>query len=268
MIPTETINKLAITFDSLNDFCSQLTEEQWHTDTQLPGWNVKDNLSHIIGTERVLFGLPETDHKADDLGNVRNPIGEMNEHHVDLRRSRTGAEVYAEFKDLSEKRIAHLRSADDAYFETEAMTPTGPGTTADFLHIRVLDIWTHEQDMRRTVGMPGHRGGPAAEHTIDRLIRTIPIVVGKRAGTPEGGTVVIEITGSVQRTVATTITDGRGTMSNVAPANALCTITMDSDVFMQLATGRATNTELAGQFTVSGDSELGTKVVSQFSMMI
>jgi hypothetical protein len=43
---------------------------------------------------------------------------------------------------------------------------------------------------------------------------------------------------------------------------------MDSDVFMQLATGRATNTELAGQFTISGDSELGTRVVSQFNMMI
>ena len=268
MIPTETINKLAITFDSLRDLGAQLTEEQWHMPTQLPGWNVKDNLSHIIGTERVLFGLPETDHKADDLANVKNPIGEMNEHHVDLRRSRTGAEVFAEFADLAEKRIAQLRSEDDAYFNNEAMTPTGPGTIADFLHIRVLDIWTHEQDMRRTVGKPGHRGGPAAEHTIDRLIRTVPIVVGKRAGTPEGGTVVIEVTGSVQRTIATTITNGRGQVNNVAPADALCTITMDSDVFLQLATGRATDTELAGQFTVSGDRELATKVVSQFSMMI
>jgi uncharacterized protein (TIGR03083 family) len=268
MIPTETINKLAITFDSLNDFGAQITEEQWHLPSQLPGWTVKDNLSHIIGTERVLLGLPETDHKANDLANVKNPIGEMNEHHVDLRRSQTGAEVFSEFKDLSEKRITQLRSEDDAYFNNEAMTPTGPGTIADFLHIRVLDIWVHEQDMRRTVGMPGHRGGPAAEHTIDRLIRTIPIVVGKRAATPEGGTVVIEITGSVERIVATTITDGRGQMSNVAPTNALCTITMDSDVFLQLATGRATDKELDGQFTVVGDQELGTKVVSQFSMMI
>ncbi len=268
MIPTETINKLAITFDSLNDLCTQLTEEQWSMPTQLPRWNVKDNLSHIIGTERVLYGLPEIEHKSNDLSDTHNPIGEMNEHHVDYRRPRTGAEVYAEFKDLAEKRINQLRTENEEYFAQSAMTPTGPGTIADFLHIRVLDIWTHEQDMRRTVGIPGHKGGPAAEHTIDRLIRTVPIVVGKRAGTPEGGTVVIEITGSVQRTVATTITDGRGQVSNVAPPSALCTITMDSDVFLQLATGRATDKELAGQFTITGDSELATKVVSQFSMMI
>lgn len=266
MIPVDSINKLAATFDSLNELCSQLTEAQWKMPTQLPGWSVQDNLSHIIGTERALYGLPEFDHKASDLSNVKNPIGEMNEHHVDLRRSRPGAEVFAEFQELAKMRIDQLRSADDAYFDKEAMTPTGPGTVADFLHIRILDVWTHEQDMRRTVGIPGNGGGPAAEHTIDRLIRTIPIVVGKRAATPEGGTVVIEVTGDVKRTIATTIVEGRGQVSNKAPADALCTITMDSDAFLQLATGRATHAEIS--YTIEGDKELGTKVVSQFNMMI
>lgn len=266
MIPTDSINKLAAIFDSLNSFGSSLTEEQWKMPTQLPGWTVQDNLSHIIGTERALYGLPEFEHKASDLSNVKNPIGEMNEHHVDLRRTRPGAEVFAEFQEIAKMRLEQLRSADDAYFATEAMTPTGPGTIADFLHIRILDIWTHEQDMRRTVGVPGHRGGPAAEHTIDRLIRTIPIVVGKRAGTPEGATVVIEVTGDVQRTIATTIVDGRGQVTNTAPPNAVCSITMDSDAFLQLATGRALHTEVT--YSISGDNELGTKVVSQFNMMI
>ena len=266
MIPTDSINKLADTFDSLTRLCSVLTEEQWKLPTQLPGWTVQDNLSHIIGTERALYGLPETEHKASDLSNVKNPIGEMNEHHVDLRRSRTGAEVFAEFQEIAKMRIEQLRSADDEYFATAAMTPTGPGTIADFLHIRILDVWTHEQDMRRTVGIPGNGGGPAAEHTIDRLIRTIPIVVGKRAGTPEGGAVVILVTGDVTRTITTTIVDGRGQVTDTVPANALCTISMDSDAFLQLATGRAPHTEIA--YTIDGDNELGTKVVSQFNMMI
>ena len=266
MIPTDSINKLASLFDSLSTFGASLTEAQWKTPTQLPGWTVQDNLSHIIGTERVLYGLPEFEHKASDLSNTKNPIGEMNEHHVDLRRSRSGAEVFAEYQEIAKMRMDQLRSADDAYFETAAMTPTGPGTVADFLHIRILDIWTHEQDMRRALNLPGHSSGPAAEHTIDRLIRTIPIVVGKRAGTPEGGCVVIEVTGDVQRTIATTITDGRGQVSDVAPPNALCTITMDSDAFLQLATGRATHAEI--NYSIVGDHELGTKVVSQFNMMI
>ena len=268
MIPTDTINKLEATWNSISDFCSQLTEAQWKTPSQLPAWTVQDNLSHLVGTESGLEGLEKSAHKAADVSHTKNPIGEANEHDVDSRRSMTGAAVLAEWKALVATRIHTLRNADDAYFEKESFTPTGPGTLADFLHIRVLDSWIHEQDMRRTTGMPGHQGGPSAEHTIDRLIRTIPIVVGKRAQTPEGGTVVVEITGAVKRTVATTVVDGRAQVSTEVPPVVLTTITFDSDVFLQLATGRATHTELGSDIAITGDSELGTRVVSQFNMMI
>lgn len=268
MIPTDTMDKLEQTWNSISEFCSQLTEAQWKKPSQLPMWSVQDNLSHLVGTEASLEGLPKTAHKAADTSHTKNPIGEANEHDVDSRRSMTGSAVLDEWKSLVSSRIHKLRNADDAYFEQPSFTPTGPGTLADFLHIRVLDSWIHEQDMRRTVGMPGHQGGAAAEHTIDRLIRTIPIVVGKRAATPEGGTVVVVINGAVNRTVATTVVEGRAQVSTEVPPTVLTTITMDSDVFLQLATGRATHVELGSGIAIAGDSELGTRVVSQFNMMI
>lgn len=267
-IPSDVIEWLGQTFESLKSLCAPFTEEQWKTPTQLPGWTVQDNISHILGTERIHLGLPETEHKASDLSNAHNPIGEMNEHHVDLRRSRSGAEVFAEFVEVANGRMKQLRSADADYFAQPIDTPVGPSTVTGFLDIRLLDVWSHEQDIRRTLGLPGNQGGRAAEHTIDRLCRTIPMVVAKRASAPEGDTVVIEITGAVQRTVATTITNGKGIVSSSAPANARVTITMDSDVFMQLANGRATYSELADHVVMKGDTELGTAVVSQFVMMI
>ncbi|MGA0117101.1 MAG: maleylpyruvate isomerase family mycothiol-dependent enzyme [Ilumatobacteraceae bacterium] len=268
MIPVDTIDKLEQTWRSITEFCSTLTEAEWKTMTQLPMWTVQDNLSHIIGTESSMHGLPRPQHTATDKSHVKNPIGDMNEDDVDVRRARTGAEVLEEWKNLMEMRIQVFRTADDAYFDQEMMNPTGPGTLADFLHVRVLDSWAHEQDMRRAVNKPGNQGGPAAEHTIDRLIRTIPIVVGKRAGTPEGGCVVIRITGAVQRTVATTVVNGRAQIGTEVPANALCDISMDSDTFAQLAMGRAGAEELATLISISGDAELAHRVVSQFNMMI
>lgn len=268
MIPVDTVDKLVATFESLESLCSGLTEQQWKMPTQLPGWSVQDNLSHIIGTERALYGLPEIEHRAGDLSNTRNPIGEMNEHHVDYRRGWPGGKVLEEFREIARMRTEQLRGADEAYFATEAMTPTGPGTIADFLHIRVMDVWVHEQDMRRTLGMPGNRGGGAAEHSLDRLIRTVPIVVGKRAATPEGGCVVIRTTGAVQRTVVTTVVDGRAKMGGDPPADAICDISMDSDVFLQLATGRGDPAALAAGCTVSGDGAHAQKVLLQFNMMI
>ncbi|MEY2966965.1 MAG: hypothetical protein RLY50_1015 [Actinomycetota bacterium] len=266
MIPHDTIDKLESIFTSLIALGEQLNEEQWKTPTQLPGWTVQDNLSHMIGTERVMEGLPATEHRSGDHDWVKNPIGAANENEVDARRSLPGADVLAEWKDLVARRLATLRSADDAYYDVEMMNPTGPGTRADFLHVRVLDCWMHEQDMRRTLGLPGHRSGPAAEHTIDRLIRTIPIVVGKRARTPEGGTVVIEVDGDVSRRVVTTVVDGRAQMG--VEGNVLATVRMDSDTFLQLAGGRATHVETAGRWSVDGDAALGEAVVANFNMMI
>jgi uncharacterized protein (TIGR03083 family) len=268
MIPHDTINKLADTFASLSSLCADLTEAQWKMPTQLPGWSVQDNLSHLIGIERNLEKLPATTHKAVGFDYIKNPIGASNENEVDARRSLSGAEVLAEWNNIAATRLETLRNADDAYFEVEAFTPTGPGTVADFLHIRILDCWLHEQDMRRVLGMPGHQSGPAAEHTIDRLIRTIPIVVGKRASTPDGGSVVITITKPVTRTIVATVANGRAQLGSDVPTDALVTISIDSDTFIQLATGRATHLELTSSIIMSGDVELGTAVVSQFNMMI
>ena len=268
MIPVDLIDMTAHIFGSIDAFCAGLSEEQWKTPSQLPRWTVQDNLSHIIGTERKMLGMPETEHRSSDMSQVHNPIGEMNEHHVDLRRDWPGAKVLEEFRDISRRRVEQLRNAGEDYFATPEMTPTGPGTIGDFLHIRVMDIWVHEQDMRRAVGIMGNEGSPEAGHSLDRLIRTVPIVVGKRAATPEGATVVIRVTGPVQRTIVCTVKDGRAQTGGDIPPDALCDISMGSDVFLQLATGRGNAAELARRCSVIGDNDHATKVLTNFNMMI
>jgi uncharacterized protein (TIGR03083 family) len=267
-IPHDTIAALGQCFASITSLCEDLTESEWKTPTDCPGWNVQDNLSHLIGIERMLEGLPPTNHKAAPAEYVKNPIGEANENEIDSRRHLSGAGVLAEWKEISSRRMANLRSADDAYFDASAMTPTGPGTVGDFLSIRLLDSWVHEQDMRRAVGKPGNLGGPAAEHTVDRLIRTVPIVVGKRAGTPEGATVVIDVTGDVTRHVVCTVTGGRAVAVADEPDAPLAHITMNVETFVVMATGRATADSLETRVTFAGDVEHGRKVTGALNMMI
>lgn len=268
MIPTDTIDKLAACFASLTELGSRLSETEWKTATDCPGWTVQDNLSHLVGIERVLNGLPATSHRAPASPHVKNPIGEANENEIDSRRGMSGAEVLAEWNEIAAARLNTLRTADEEYFAQAAMTPTGPGTVADFLHIRVLDCWVHEQDMRRAVGKPGHLSGPAAEHTIDRLIRTIPIVVGKRAGTPDGATVVIDITGGVHRHVVCTVSAGRAAITDVEPEAPLARLTMDVETFLILATGRRAPETMFDAVEFAGDRDLGRRIVTGLNMMI
>ena len=267
-IPTDTIDKLARIWASVSELGAGLTEEEWKAPTELPGWTVQDNLAHLIGTERMLEGLPATEHRSGAREHVHNAIGAFNENEVDARRGSAGTEVLVEWDGLAARRLATLRSAGADYFAAEAMTPTGPGTVADFLHIRILDCWAHEQDIRRALGRPGHLDGPAAEHTIDRLIRTLPIVVGKRAGTPEGATVVIELTGPVHRVIPVTVAEGRAKIVADVPADVLAQVSMDSETFMMLATGRRTSGDLAERWSVDGDQTLGNAIASHLNMMI
>jgi uncharacterized protein (TIGR03083 family) len=268
VIPTDTIDTLVAVWRSVSELCAPFTETQWKLPTDCPGWTVQDNVSHLIGTERALEGLPMAP-AVEELGDhVKNAIGKVNEYEIEARRPRQGAEVLAEWNELVERRTATLRSAADEYFDAPAMTPTGPGTVADFLHIRVLDCYAHEQDIRRAIGVPGNLDSPAAAHTVDRLLRTIPIVVGKRAGTPEGATVVLELTGPVRRTVPVTVVDGRAKVVAESPTEALATIRMDSSTFTTLALGRRPAADLAEGWSVRGDTALGTRVVEQLNMMI
>jgi len=261
----ETINKLYATWDSITALCATLDEAQWKTMTLCPGWTVQDNVSHLIGIERMLAGLPATEHRAEAAEHVKNPIGEFNEHEVDVRRTLPGAKILEEWRDIVAQRRQFLDGADDDYFRTETMTPTGPGTMADFLHIRVLDCWGHEQDIRWALDKPGHQGGPAAEHTIDRLIRTLPIVVGKRAATPEGRGVVITITGPVERTVPILVTGGRAAIVE-SVTDPIASVTMDSMTFVALALGRRSAD--ACTWTSTGDATIAGRIASQLNMMI
>jgi uncharacterized protein (TIGR03083 family) len=264
----DTIDKLQAIWQSVSWLGAGLDEHRWKLPTDLLGWTVQDNLAHLIGTERMLQGLPPAAAPAALGEHVKNPIGQFNEAEVEARRGRTGAEVLVEWNELTALRIATLRSGDAAYFAKEMATPTGPGTMADFLQIRVLDCWLHEQDMRRAVGEPGHLGGAAAQHTIDRLLRTIPIVVGKRAATPEGRAVIIDITGEVSRHVVCEVSGGRAAIVAAATDEPLATVTLDTEAFVMLATGRRTATSLADRIDLAGDQALGQRVVDNLNTMI
>ena len=269
--PAALIDLLQDVWASLDSLLVTLDETQWKTMTECPNWTVQDTVVHLLSTERGLHGEPPTTHRATNLTHVKNPIGEFNEHEIDARRSRTGAEVFAEWQDIQAKRRDTFATAGDEYFAREMMTPTGPGTFADFLHIRVMDAWVHEQDIRRVLHQSGNEGGPAAQHSIGRFSRSLPMVVGKRAAAPDGSTVRIDITGPVVRTfhIATNAGKAAHVDSDVAAASSpICTITLDSNTYVALCCGRQFFASGDPRINFAGDVALGERVMAGFNVMI
>ena len=71
-----------------------------------------------------------------------------------------------------------------------------PWSWRTLLRNRPLDVWMHEQDVRRAVGRPGGLDTAAARHTADYLAESLGYVLGKKVGAPAGTSLVLDMEGS------------------------------------------------------------------------
>jgi uncharacterized protein (TIGR03083 family) len=259
---------LAATWTSLDGVLAGLNERQWKSPTQCPGWSVQDTVAHLIATERLLAGDPSTTHRATDLSHTRNPIGEWNEHEVDARRGLPGAEVLAEWRDVTRRRLDTLRAMQPADFDTPMNTPTGPGTLTSFLELRVMDSWVHEVDIRRALSLPLTSDEASALHALRRFARSMQIVVGKRVAPPDETIVRFRITGTPAYDFDIAVHGRRAELAPPATSPATVTLTMDSDVFAQLACGRTTWSVDDTTVLTSGDADLANRILAAMNVMI
>ena len=255
---------------SIEDLCRNLTDEDWKTPTDCPGWSVQDQLSHLAGSESAMLGRPAPEHTPKDTSYVKNEIGRHNEVLVDYRRPSPGQKILAEFKEVTGERLRLLRAMNESAFDAPVQTPIGPGTVRDYLAIRIFDAWVHEQDMRRALGRPGDLEGPVAQHSVGRMAGAMPYIVAKKAQASHGTTVVFNLTGAAGRTVAVGVEGARGVEIPEHPASPTASLTMDVETFACLGCGRwepATVLE-SGKITITGDLVLGEKIIAQMNFMI
>jgi uncharacterized protein (TIGR03083 family) len=252
-------------FDAVLELARGLADDEWGRQTACPGWSVKDNVVHVIGTEAMLLGrpTPEVD-LPDDLPHVRNDIGRFNEQWIVAYRDRTPADVLADLDETIAARRAELAGMDQAAFDAESFTPAGTDTYGRFMRIRVMDMWMHEQDIREVTRRPGHDAGPATEAALDEMTGAMGFVVGKKAGAPAGSSVRFELTGPSGRRIDVAV-DGRATVVPALDGPPTVTLTLPVLLFTRLAGGRGAD---AAGVQVDGDESLGRAVVENLGFMI
>src|SRR2546429_1275323 len=104
------VEHLAIVWSSIDQLCSGLPAGRWDLPTGCPGWTVKDHLSHLVDYEARALGRPAPEHEPGQLPHVKNEMGQANEIGLDVRRPRPGAQVLTEFRQVTGKRLARLRT--------------------------------------------------------------------------------------------------------------------------------------------------------------
>jgi hypothetical protein len=131
------------------------------------------------------------------------------------------------------------------------------------LRNRPLDVWMHEQDVRRAVGRPAGLDSPAARHTIGYLLESLGLVLARRAGAPSGTSLVVAVEGTAP--VAFVVdSDGRGVPLEHLPADPTVCLAMSREAFVVLAGGRRTPEEVEVEAT--GDEEIAARVLGAMAV--
>lgn len=265
-----TIAALEEVWTGTGQMLGELHPDAWDRPTDCPGWTVRDHVSHVIGTELTLVGTPAPPPPSPMPGHVRNPIGQSNEAWVEVRRRLPGIEVLAEFVEVTARRLADLRAMPAERWAELGWSPIGEAPYAEFMQIRIMDCWVHEQDIRWAVDRPGGRGGRGEEVTLGRLSAAMGFVVGRQVAPPDGTTVVFDITGPVPSVLALSMEGKRARALDAAPAQASVRITVPAEHFVRLACGRETSKDASGsgEVVLRGDEELGHRVLGAMNIMV
>ena len=248
------------------DLVRELGDEEWELPTDLPGWTVHDLVSHTAHLEAVLAGSPEeTVVVPQGLPHVTSLMGFYTEQGVIARKERSRDELLAEIGAAVGRRLGETRAAppDDGAGDP----PKTPGDIGwswqTLLSNRPLDVWMHEQDIRRATDRPGHLDSAAARHAVRVFARRLGYVWGKKVGAAPGESGAIELSDSGDRFAVILGENGRGV---AAPEDATtdATLRMDTGTFVVLCGGRrAPETQ---HVDVGGNPDLGERFRRSLSM--
>ena len=255
--------------DDFTALLEQLPAEEWSTPTDLAGWDVRAVAAHIAHLEAVLAGSPEETVEVGEPDHVTGLMGLYTEQGVVARRDRSPDAIINEIRAAATARHTALL-ADPPKDGTAKPEQIFGGIGWDWntlLRNRPLDVWMHEQDVRRALAMPGNLDSAAAVHTADYLMESLPYVVGKRAGAPAGSRVRFELTGASARRIDVEVGE-RAQVVDDLTGEPTVTLTMPAGVFARLGGGRVEPASVRAEVSLDGDVELGERVLANLAFTI
>ncbi len=251
--------------DDFTHLLEELSPEEWSAATDLPGWDVHAVAAHTAHLEAVLAGHPEETVEVEPPDHVTTLMQVYTEQGVVARRDRTPDELINEIRSSATTRRTALLEDPPTDGRAKPSRIFG-GIGWDWrtlLRNRPLDVWMHDQDVRRATGRAGNLDSPAAQHTTGYLLEAMPYVLAKRLAAPPGTSAVFAVTGSAPM-VAVVDDDGRGRPAPHEPDAPTVRLETDRATFIAVAGGR--RTPEAGAVRITGDVDLGQRLLDALAV--
>ncbi len=264
---TDLIDGYAATGAAILALGTACTAADFDRPTALPGWSVKDVLAHVAGLEHHLHGGVDEDVEVPDHEWIRSPTGRFMERAVEVRRPRAGADVVGEWRDLLPQRLKALR--DPALTgDSVVQSPVGSVPLTEFVFLRLIDLWCHEQDLRDALGRSGNLDSAGAAAFTGYVLDSFPDRAAQRAQLSIGAVVVVESTGPVLARRAVRIVpgpdgglQGEALPDGRAPADGMETtiVRLSTAALTRRGAGRVPTADL--EYVVQGDADVAVRVL-------
>ncbi|MBW3085153.1 hypothetical protein KEM60_01350 [Austwickia sp. TVS 96-490-7B] len=279
------VEAFAGTAQAIVDLAFPLSDDDGAKTTACPGWTVKDQVSHVTAIEAHLLGRADPPVELPDYPHLRNDIGRLMEPGVEVRRAHPLKDVVAELQRVLAARLGRLR---DPALTDDTPLPhpfTGVDTTLGaLLRQRILDVWSHEQDIRESLGRPGNLDTPAAAVSVQQVLDMLPHIVVRRVGLEPGKVLMVELTGPVVARSGVRVDQGEpgedgspaepvgrlmfaGASDETGPIPAIGRTTslhMSTDVLMRRAAGRRATEDCV--YTVLGDDDVARRFMDALAI--
>lgn len=240
--------------------------------TECPGWTVKDQISHLVGAEKRLAGVPTPRAEVVDRPHITNKNGLINEQDVEARRHLTGHEVVAELAAYLPQRMEQLRG--ESSLDVVVGGIHGPDTTLrEHLTHRIIETWCHEQDIRAALDRPGDLDTAAAAVFVAAALEALPRVVAVEAGIRPGHAVIVDVTGPLvardgvrvcldaeDRPCAEPLFSGHD--RHDGEPEDVTTVHLTTEALTRRAAGRRSTEEIT--YSVTGDAKTARAVLDAF----
>lgn len=159
-------------YEGLRDAVEGLDDSGWATATGCPGWDVHDQIAHVIGVERTMLGEAPDEVEIPDLPHIRNDFGRAVEVAIHARRGVSAEDLLQEADEVFARRIGMLESMDPAALQEPMDGAAGLRLKgSQMLRVRVFDMVCHEHDIRRALGRDGDTHGPHVDISVEQVLR-------------------------------------------------------------------------------------------------
>lgn len=259
----------------LIELLQSLSVEDWQKQTIAPLWKVKDIAAHLLdGNIRNLsiardnyVGAPlENIHSYQDLVTYLN---QLNADWVQAMKRVSPAVLIELLKITNNQYSEYLKTLhlfDKAIF---SVAWAGEAESENWFHIarEYTEKWHHQQQIRLAVGQEQELFSPAFYFPyLDTSMRALPFHY-KKVTAKSGDLIKFIITGEGGGTWLLYYDDNKWDLVMDCKLNPISTVEIDGAIAWRIFTKGISKSEAAKQIIISGDNELGSKVLDLLAVM-